>query len=118
MGSVAQRQWITDKIHESSKISTDGELLTKYVVAGRDMCEKAFCDVHGFSTRRLCRIRKNASLGQVTVQHGYLGRKRTTCKVDEAKVWMNQYFHLIGDKQPDKVKIHLPSWETQHAIYD
>ena len=53
-----------------------------------------------------------------TWKHGNMGRKRTTCKVEEAKVWMNRYFHLIGDKQPDEVKIHLPSWETQHAIYD
>ena len=118
LGCVAQRQWITDKIHESSEIAPDGELITKFVVAGREVCERAFCDVHGFSTRRLSRIRKNASLGQVTIQHGNLGRKRTTAKVEEAKVWMNRYFHLIGDKQPDKTKIHLPSWETQHAIYD
>ena len=118
MGGVAQRQWITDKIHENSHISADGELLTKYIVAGKEVCKMAFCNAYGFSVKRLSKIKKIASLGQVNIQHGNLGRKRSTSKVEEAKVWMNRYFHLIGDKQPDKMKIHLPSWETQHAVYD
>lgn len=27
--------------------------------------------------------------------------------MEEAKIWMERYFHLIGDKQPDKNKVHL-----------
>lgn len=106
-----------DKIHENSHITATGELETKYVVAGREVCKVAFCESYGFALGRLLRIRRDASLGQVNVQHGNLGQKRCTSRVEEAKVWMKQYFDLIGDKMPDKVKIHLSSWESQCNVY-
>ena len=117
MGSVAQRQWITDKIHENSHVTTNGDLQTKYVVAGKEVCKVAFCESYGCTPQRLSRIKKEASLGQVNVQHGNLGRKRSTPRVEEAKVWMKRYFDLIGDKLPDKDRIHLPSWEAQCNVY-
>ena len=117
MSQTTQQQWIIDKIHENSHMIEKGSLLTQYVVAGRIVCEAAFCSVYGFSLARLSRARRRASFGQLVVEHGNLGRKRYTPRVEEAKTWMNRYFNLIGDKQPDKVQIHLPSWETQRDIY-
>lgn len=57
-------------------------------------------------------------MGQVTTEHGNLGRKRSTSKVQEAKTWMQRYFTLIGDKQPDQVKIHLPIWEKKEDVFN
>ena len=115
---VHQRQWITDKLIENSSSGANGELITTYFVAGKSVCKTAFCDIHGFSLSRLQRIRKAVTLGQVKVnEHGNQGRKRCTWKVQEAKTWMERHFHLIGDKQPDKNRIHLPSWEKKEDVY-
>lgn len=118
MCATPQRQWITDKIHENSQVSPGGKLITKYVIAGKEVCQAAFCESHSISMSRLSKLRKNASLGQVNVEHGNLGKKRSSPRVEEAKVWMERYFNLIGDKLPDKLKIHLPSWETQRDVFN
>ena len=69
-------------------------------MAGKFVCKKAFADVHGFS---LSRLQRAVSKGKLIVsRHGNRGKKRLTSTVEEAKIWMERYFHLIGDKQPDK----------------
>ena len=30
---------------------------------------------------------------------------------------MERHFQLIGDKQPDKNRVHLPSWEKKEDVY-
>lgn len=112
-----QRQWIADKLVENSTIS-QGEIDTTYLVAGKVVCKTAFTKIHGFSMSRLQRAKKSVSQGQLLIsQHGNTGRRKSTSAVEEATVWMERYFHLIGDKQPDKNRIHLPSWETKEDVY-
>jgi hypothetical protein len=109
-----QRQWLADKIIENSS-SIDWK--TKYIVAGKEVCRESFCLVHNFSPKRLFRIRKEVTQGCFNYEHGNKGKKKETTRVNEVKTWMNRYFKLIGDKLPDKDQIHLPSWDTQKAIY-
>jgi hypothetical protein len=116
MSTVEQRQWLADKIVENSdKVKWQ----TKFMVAGVVVCEKSFCEVHNISPRRFQRIRAEMSQGQLNcLEHGNMGKKKTTTRSNEAKTWMDRYFNLIGDKLPDKLKIHLPSWDSQKNIYE
>ena len=114
MSVAEQRQWLADKIFENSDKSTQE---TKYIIAGKETCKLSFCQVYGFPPKRLSRIKKAVSAGQVTIEHGNKGNPKTTTRGIEAKTWMKRYFELIGDKMPDKDQIHLPSWDTQKAVY-
>ena len=68
--------------------------------------------------RRLQRAKKAVSQGQLLVsQHGNTGRINSTLAVEEATIWMERYFHLIGVKQPDRNRIHLPSCKTKEDVY-
>ena len=112
-----QRQWLTDKIHECSKQIDNQTLKTKFVVAGYEVCQFAWCKIHGISERRIARVKKSVSLGQSTIYHGNMGVKRPSERADIAKAWMMRYFNLVGDKMPHNKQIHLPSWDTQKDVY-
>lgn len=114
MSTVEQRQWLTNKILENSNPI---DWATKYIVAGKEVCKETFCQVYLLSPKRLYRVRKAVSQGQVNAHHGNKGRKKVSTRVNEAKTWMERYFNLIGDKMPDKNQIHLPSWDRQIDIY-
>lgn len=86
-------------------------------MGGKEVCKEIFCQVYSLSPKRLYRVRKAVSQGQVNAQHGNKGRKKVSTRVNEAKTWMERYFNLIGDKMPDKNQIHLPSWDKQIDIY-
>jgi len=117
LGANAQRQWLMDRFHENSHEIATGKLVTKYIVAGREVCQLAWCNVHSISQRRVSRVLKSVSHGQVVAQHGNKGKKRVNTKSQCAKTWMERYFHLVGDKMPHNSQIHLPSWETQKDVY-
>lgn len=117
LGMNEKRQWLMDKILESSRVIEPGKVDTTFLVAGREVCKLAWCIVHGISLRQLTRVTKCVSLGQVTTEHGNRGKKRYNTKSSGAKAWMSRYFHLIGDKMPHNDQIHLPSWETQKDLF-
>ena len=118
LGANAQRQWLTDKMIENSHIAAGGKLVTTYFVAGREVCQSAWCNVHSLSPKRVSRVLKAVTNGQKIIQHGNKGKKRCNSRSTGAKAWMERYFHLIGDKMPHNNQIHLPSWETQKDIYE
>ena len=100
LGANAQRQWLTDKVIESSHIATGGKLTTTYFVAGREVCKSAWCNVYSLSPKRVSSVLKAVTNGQKIVQHGNKGRTRCNSRTTGAKAWMERYFHLIGDKMP------------------
>jgi len=111
-----RRQWFVDKISESSKI-VNGKLETSFCVGGSDVCKKAFCIVYNLPSKYISDVTKSVEKGHLTIEHGNSGSKRPTAKSEGAKVWMEKYFHLLGDKMPNSNQIHLPSWDTQKDIY-
>lgn len=117
LNSNALRQWTIDRMNENSHEDASGKIQTKYLVAGNDVCQKAWCSVHEISPARLARLRKSVLKGQKKFEHGNKGKKRLNTRTEGAKAWMTRYFHLVGDKMPNKDQIHLPSWETQKDIY-
>ena len=36
---------------------------------------------------------------------------------EQAILWMEEWFHLHGDKMPDSVMTHLPHYLTKEAVY-
>ena len=114
-----KKQWITDKVFESSKVSTScrGKLETNFVLSGVNVCTTAWCKVVQVKEKQLSRISSNVAQGFLNVQHGNKGRKRNNTTSDVAKTWMERYFHLVGDKMPHNDQIHLPSWETQKDVF-
>jgi hypothetical protein len=115
LGANGQRQWLTDKMNENSHIASDGKLSTQYSVAGREVCQAAWCNVHSLSPKRISRILKAVANGEKIVQQG---KKRFNSKTTGVKAWMERYFHLIGDKMPHNNQVHLPSWETHKDFYE
>ena len=117
LGVTEQRQWLTDKVNESSRITELQTIETKFVIAGRNVCEFAWCKAHGVSEKRIGRVKKSVKEGQVFVEHGNKGVRRPSVRAETAKAWMTRYFHLVGDKMPHNSQIHLPSWETQKDVF-
>ena len=117
LNSNALRQWTIDRLNENSHEDASGKIRTKYLVAGNEVCQKAWCNVHEISPARLARLRKSVIKGQKEFEHGNKGKKRSTTTTEGAKAWMARYFHLVGDKMPHKNQIHLPSWELRKDIY-
>lgn len=115
--SNEQRQWLMDRLVENSHEVEKGKLETKYIVAGQEVCQLAWCKVTLISSKRVSSALKSASLGQVIAEHGNKGKKRMNTKSENAKAWMQRYFDLIGDRMPHNKQVHLPSWETQKDVY-
>ena len=46
LSSNALRQWTIDRINENSHEEASGKIRTKYLVAGNEVCQKAWCSVH------------------------------------------------------------------------
>ena len=107
LGVNAKRQWLMDRIHENSHETEQGILDTKYTVAGREICQLAWCKVHAVSPTRVRRMLKSVSFGQIIAEHGNKGNRRVNTKSENAKAWMQRYFHLVGDNIPKKELVCL-----------
>ena len=78
LNSNALRQWTIDRLNENSHEDASGKIRTKYLVAGYEVCQKAWCNVHKISPSRLARLRKSVIKGQKEFEHGNKGKKRST----------------------------------------
>jgi len=112
-----RKQYLFSKLKQNSCEVDSHKIMTKYFIAGKEVCELAWCKVYSISQRKLNRMLKDISFGECRVVHGNQGKKRVNTKSESVAVWMERYFQLIGDKMPTNNQIHLPSWETQKDIY-
>lgn len=111
-----RRQWLIDKIFDFSSV-VNGKVDTRFNVSGTNVCRRAFSLIYNVPPRSIARAIKSVGEGNLIVEHGNKGKKKASVKCEGAKAWMEQYFSLIGDKMPNSKQIHLPSWDTQKAIY-
>ena len=112
-----KRKWLFEKVSESSRL-VGGKLQTSFYLAGQELCHAAFCLLYSINTKRLDRVIRSISDGDISHTHGNKGRKRKGTKSVPLTIWMERYFNLIGDKMPHNNQIHLPSWETRKNIYE
>ena len=108
----AQRAYLFSKLKENTSESRSSTITTKYFISGKEICETAWAQIYGISSRMLKQL-----ADQEDGSHGNLGKSRVNTKEESMSSWMDAYFNLIGDKMPTKDQIHLPSWETQKDIY-
>ena len=59
LNSNALRQWTIDRLNENSHEDASDKIRTKYLVAGNEVCQKAWCNVHKISPSHLARLRKS-----------------------------------------------------------
>lgn len=111
-----RQQWIVEKISDISSC-INGKLDTKFSISGTDVCRTAFSRIYGFPPRTLSCAIKSVEQGELIIEHGNKGKKKTTVKSEGAKAWFEKYANLIGDKMPNSKQIHLPCWDTQKDIY-
>lgn len=58
LGANTQRQWLTDKVIENIHIAAGGKLVMTYFIAGREVCQSAWCNVLSLSPKRVSRVLK------------------------------------------------------------
>ena len=116
LNKTEQRQYLFTKLKESS-CEAGHKVETKYFIAGKEICNVAWAKVYSISQRTLTRMLKSISLGESKAAHGNQGKRRVNTKKESVGIWMERYFHLIGDKMPNSSQIHLPSWEVQKDVY-
>ena len=112
-----QNQWIIDYFLSYCSCYGAGNRDSRniaYIVAGRTVCLNVWL---GISVSRYYRLRREflengGSLSQVTRRSRSLSPKTV-----KAVAWMEHYFNRIGDKNPDKYDIYLPTCLTEKKIY-
>lgn len=116
-----QNQWIIEYFTSHCPSSATGENDVKsitYVIQGRSVCMKVWLEVLSVSSSRFYRLRHDYA------EYGGIGcditnTRSVSSKTLEATAWMEQYFHRIGDKCPDKGDaIILPTCLTEKKIYE
>lgn len=81
------------------------------------MCDKALADVLNTTVKRIRRIRSIYQQGITTIQPTKPTGRKISEKHEQAILWMQEWFHLHGDKMPDSVMTHLPHYLTKEAVY-
>lgn len=105
LNKTEQRQYLFTKLKENSSEASH-KVETKYFIAGKEICNVAWAKVYSISQRTLTRMLKSISLGESKAAHGNQGKRRVNTKKESVAVWMERYFHLIGDKMPNSSQIH------------
>ena len=84
VGNISEnlkRKWLYEKVSESSRL-VGGKLLTTFNLAGQGLCHTAFCLLYSINTKRLNRVIRSISDGDISHTHGNTGRKRKGTKID------------------------------------
>ena len=98
--STHRKKWLFNKLRENSSESTKGAIATKFFVAGREVCQRAWCKLFSVSHRKIQRMQSQILFHDRTtaLEHGNSGKKRQNTKTEAAVAWMDRYFNLIGDR--------------------
>lgn len=113
-----QQQFLIDSalIFDSGSDDSSSAKKKSRIIEGKNVCEAGFCKILGISNKRLRRSKSLYYSGVSRASRKVYSRSVMT-KSSEAKTWMNNYFHLIGDKMPHIQKIHLPHFLTKCDVY-
>ena len=96
-----QRQWIWDKIIANSALC-NGEMSTTYFVAGKNVCDIAFCKVHGFSISQLKRLKKSVRVVNELLQKWKKQRSgwnATSTSLETNNQTRTKYIYQAGKKR-------------------
>ena len=86
------------------------------MLEGKHLCCEAFTSVLNISRKRYKSLHDQFKHGVLKYQRKPITWVEST-KVSEATVWMNRFFHQIGDHMPHIQRIHLPHFLTKRDVY-
>ena len=90
----------------------------RFRVDGLDMCESCFTTLLGITASTWRSRKQDFRGGARQWEHGSLGHApRLTTAGADTRIWMQEYFDLVGDHQPDTGQVHIPPGDKKD-IYD
>ena len=104
-------------LQDHSQISDSGEYETEFVVRGKNECREAWLLAHNMSKETFRRLHHKFKDGVIVSEHGNKGSKSIRPKTLECIAWLQFFVNSVGDHQPDRECIHLPSCFSRSDIY-
>jgi len=109
--------FLLDFLHNHSTINYSGEYETEFSVRGKSVCREAWLLAYNMSKETFRQIQHKFKDGMVVSEHGNKGRKTVMAKTADCIAWLEFFVKSVGDHQPEKGCIHLPSCFSRSDIY-
>lgn len=114
---TGRRNFVLEFLHDHTQINDSGEYDTEFFVRGKHVCREAWLLAHQMNKETFRRIHLKFKDGVLVSEHGNKGRKTVMSKTSDCIAWLQFFINSVGDHQPDKRSIHLPSCFSKSDIY-
>lgn len=114
---TGRRNFVLEFLHDHTQINDSGEYDTEFFVRGKKVCREAWLLAHQMNKETFRRIHLKFKDGVLVSEHGNKGRKTVMSKTSDCIAWLQFFINSVGDHQPDKRSIHLPSCFSKSDIY-
>ena len=117
MDQSQKRNYVLGYLSSHSKVEDSGDYSTEFIVKGKSVCREAWLLIHNMSNEWYRRQIHKFKEGTLEVQHGNKGLKKQSQRCKDCIAWLDFFISCVGQYQPDKKTIHLPSCFTRLSIY-
>ena len=114
---TGKRNLVLEFLHNHSQINDSGEYETEFFVRGKSVCREAWLLAHNMNKETFRRILNKFKDGVLVLEHGNKGKGTVMPKTAECISWLQFFVNSIGDHQPNKGCIQLPSCFGRIDIY-
>lgn len=114
---TCKRNFVLEFLHNHSHVNDIGEYETEFFIRGKSVCKGAWLLSHNMNKETFRRILNKFKDGVLVLEHGNKGKNTVMAKTAECISWLQFIVNSIGDHQPDKGCIHLPSCFSRSDIY-
>lgn len=112
-----KRNYVLSFLHVHSKVNESGEYETDFIIRGKPVCQKARVTAHDMTKDTFWPLYNLFKNGVTVVEHGIKGRNSLMQTTKECIAWLEFFVHPIGDHQPDRKVIHLPSCFSRLDVF-
>lgn len=113
---TCKRNFVLELLHNHSHVNDVGEYETEFFIRGKSVCKGAWLLSHNMNKETFRRILNKFKDGVLVLEHGNKGKNTVMAKTAECISWLQFFVNSIGDHQPDKGCIHLPSCFSRSDI--
>jgi len=117
MDQTQKRNYVLSYLSDHSRVEDSGEYVTEFIVRGRSVCREAWLLIHNMNKEWYRRTLNKFKEGAVEVEHGNKSKKKPSERNKGCIAWLEFFVSCVGQYQPDKKTIHLPSCFTKLSIY-